>query len=476
MGNSYRWLFPFEHVAKGAKIVIYGAGNLGQAYLEQMMITGYATVVAFVDRFAEKIPSMVLPVYSPSQIHSLEFDTVVVALRGEVGYSEIHSILMEQGVREEQIVFVSERTNVPDSFFFDGIDENSDLSCGYAYEQADISIACYLLGGLGDFIIQKRFIMALVQLLPAVKIDIFVVHNTEFLELLYRDMSEIHSIIMNTGKEFERLQNRYSASFEICGGGFLKMLNLKNEYFSLDMQRKFNRLREIIEEEDYDKYRAMGLMYARRIRLGLNCYTGFRYNGIFPIRDWRVPITLNEPDECISKLRGRLYITVNGGNGDAKDEKLISKTWSKENFEKFIKLFNKAHSSIGVVQIGAKDNLKYEGAAYHFMGMSFDTAGHVLRGAIFHVDIEGGMVHFATQLGTPCIVLFGPTPVQYYGYDINTNLLAGNCHGCYGFYKDINQCAKREEVPSCMNMITPEMVFDAAENLLQHRMEKRKQK
>ena len=465
MNETYRWLFPFEHIERGSRVLIYGAGNLGQAYLKQLIMTGYANVVGVVDRFADKVPHMVVPVYKPDQINSLEFDFVAVALRGKVGYSEIHRILLEQGVQEDRIIFISERINEPSSVFLES-QSSADAIQVYAYTNNAPSVACYLLGGLGDFIIQKRFIMALCEILPKIKVDIFVVHNTEFLELLYRDMPEIHSIIMNTGKEFERLQSRYAASFEICGGGFLKIVNLKNELFPSDVQQKFNRLREIIEEEDYDKYRAMGLMYARRIRQGLNCFTGFSYNGIFPIRDWHVPITLNEPDNVVSVLCDKHYITVNGGNGDAKDGSLIAKTWSSENFERFIQLFSEEYPDVSVVQVGAADNLRFEKAAYHFMGTSFDTVGHILKNALFHVDIEGGMVHFATQLGTKCIVLFGPTPVRYYGYETNVNLLAGKCHGCYGYYTDINRCAKEEKRPSCMTAITPEMVFEAAKRLV----------
>jgi hypothetical protein len=55
--------------------------------------------------------------------------------------------------------------------------------------------------------------------------------------------------------------------------------------------------------------------------------------------------------------------------------------------------------------------------------------------------------------------LFGPTDERFYGYKQNINIKAGNCHGCYGLYTDINKCARGMEKPECMYSITPENVF-----------------
>ncbi|MBR5162824.1 MAG: hypothetical protein IKW79_02235, partial [Schwartzia sp.] len=86
---------------------------------------------------------------------------------------------------------------------------------------------------------------------------------------------------------------------------------------------------------------------------------------------------------------------------------------------------------------------------------------YVLRNAVLHVDIEGGLVHLATQLGTKCAVLFGPTPVTFFGYPQNINIVSPRCAGCHGLYEDLNHCAKEQAEPECMRSITPEMVMEA---------------
>ena len=93
------------------------------------------------------------------------------------------------------------------------------------------------------------------------------------------------------------------------------------------------------------------------------------------------------------------------------------------------------------------------------MGSDFRLAFYLLKNSIVHIDIEGGLVHIATQLGTKCVVLFGPTIKEYYGYEQNINIQAGGCHNCWGLYSDVNRCARSMEEPECMYSITPELVM-----------------
>lgn len=74
------------------------------------------------------------------------------------------------------------------------------------------------------------------------------------------------------------------------------------------------------------------------------------------------------------------------------------------------------------------------------------------------------MVHLATQLGTRCVVLFGPTPSWFYGYEQNINIVAEICKECLRLYPDWQT--------KCINMtdqnaysITPEKVY---ERLVEH--------
>ena len=72
-------------------------------------------------------------------------------------------------------------------------------------------------------------------------------------------------------------------------------------------------------------------------------------------------------------------------------------------------------------------------------------------------------MHLATALGTKCIVLFGPTPMDILGYEQNINICVDACPGCFAYVNDWNaNCLRDDHMPKCMMDIDAQMVFDAA--------------
>ena len=458
--QSYQFLFPFEKIPKGARILIYGAGNLGQDYLCQMLITNYAKVIGMVDQYAEKIPPMVVSVYKPTEIHTLEFDYVVIALRGKFGYKEIHRLLEAEGVLEEQIVYIAERDSIIPPIFLANIDI---FKKNYAFHQTTQSIACYLNGGLGDFICQKKLLMSLMKLMPNAIVDLFFIQDENFLQVIYRDCNQISNLVLNMQKEYETVKNNYALSLSIYGAGYLKVDMLKEKAFSGDLSllQKLRDLKEITDKEDYQPHLPGALMIQRNIFKGLNCYTCFSYGGIFPIQDKKISIKLlNVKSRFLDMLQHRKYITFNIGNGESADGKSIAKSWPIAYYQNFLNEFHRRYPDVVLIQIGASNAIPLKEATHHIFGKNFDFVGQVLKTAIFHLDIEGGMVHFASQLGTRCIVLYGPTQVSYFGYEQNINIHMGECQGCYSLYQDISRCARDLNPPSCMMKITPNIVLE----------------
>ena len=170
MENVYKYLFPYEKVPYGADIIIYGAGTLGQDYLRQMVITRYCNVVAMADRNYDKYPDMIVPLVSPEDIRSFQFDFIVIALRVEVGLNEIMRVLKKQGIPQEKIVCIFERSEESKSLFIEEAQDRNEL---YSYQRTRFSIAVLATGGIGDLVIQKRFLMELMKLVPECKIDIY---------------------------------------------------------------------------------------------------------------------------------------------------------------------------------------------------------------------------------------------------------------------------------------------------------------
>ena len=94
MVNQYAYLFPFESVPAGAKVVIYGAGEVGLSYLRQLLMTCYAEPVAVADRKWKQYPPLVVPYCPPDKINELKFDYVVLAMKSPAHVEGIISNLV----------------------------------------------------------------------------------------------------------------------------------------------------------------------------------------------------------------------------------------------------------------------------------------------------------------------------------------------------------------------------------------------
>lgn len=92
--NKWYPLFPFEKVEKHAKIVIYGAGVVGKAYLQQIKQSNYCEVVAVVDKNYEALEN----VYAPESLEELSFDYLVVAVLQELQAENIKADIAALGM------------------------------------------------------------------------------------------------------------------------------------------------------------------------------------------------------------------------------------------------------------------------------------------------------------------------------------------------------------------------------------------
>ena len=193
---KYKYLFPYEKIPCHSKILIYGAGSLGQDYYLQLFITKYCEVIGFVDKNYIYYQNSVVQVYSPEEIYKLQFDYIVVALRMKAAFNEIKRVLQYSGVPNEKIVAVFEREYNEINIFTD--ESAPDKSVGLiepAYKSDLESIAILATGGYGDMVIQKRLVMEIVKLLPDCGIDIYNIKSLDLLQILYTDIHNVRNII-----------------------------------------------------------------------------------------------------------------------------------------------------------------------------------------------------------------------------------------------------------------------------------------
>ena len=88
------------------KVVIYGAGVIGQNYYAQMSMYSDCEIAAWVDSRPEQYSFSYAEVKTPKVLGRLEFDCIVIAVQMERVADEISAGLAEGGIQKEKIVWM----------------------------------------------------------------------------------------------------------------------------------------------------------------------------------------------------------------------------------------------------------------------------------------------------------------------------------------------------------------------------------
>lgn len=108
--NKYSHLFVFEFVPYQSNIILYGIGNVGREYIEQIKETRYCNIMFILDKNYDKPSYGDIPVYSPAKILETNgFDVVVIAIESPRIAEEVKECLMNFGVPEKKIINCNQR-------------------------------------------------------------------------------------------------------------------------------------------------------------------------------------------------------------------------------------------------------------------------------------------------------------------------------------------------------------------------------
>lgn len=477
MKNNYTYLFPYEKIPYGSKILIYGASDVGQHYLQQMMLTKYCKVVGIIDRAYDKYPPFVVPIYPVNKVQMLSYDYIVLAFKMGEHVRTVTQALRELGVAREQIIYIEPRKTIEvlaeNSLIHAPQKHTQKHTYEYAFLRSGVSVAFRYGPGLGDAIVKKKFFSEFVRMSPDCNIDIYCPGVSGMIQSLYRNEANLNAVIDDGGALYAKMMRRYDVALNLT---FMFEIDGLHEEALLKSNPDFGRCMKAFREA-YEKYHLTNTEVVNRFvhfhrmkYLGLDYYTYPDYTGVFHITDHHVKIPLNASYErrFLALELGRQYITINYGGGVAASRKNneIAKEWPFEYLEKFARLFKEKYPAIQVVQLGTADTLRVDGVDAYIMGESLELVKYILLHSRLHIDKEGGLVHLATQLGTRCIVCFGPTQEEFFGYPENSNIKAGKCHGCHCLYDGFDVCARGMEKPECMWSITPEMVMEEVERVI----------
>lgn len=107
--RSTYFLFPFDLVAPASRIILYGAGNVGQDYEKQLNKFHRWKLVAWVDRNFESLNENI---QNPEIIKEVEFDYIVIAIANDEVSTSVKMWLLEQGVPENKVIHKISRCSV----------------------------------------------------------------------------------------------------------------------------------------------------------------------------------------------------------------------------------------------------------------------------------------------------------------------------------------------------------------------------
>lgn len=99
------YLFPFESVEYKNKIIMYGAGTVGKAYMNQILATNYAEVTLWCDSSFKDYESQEYKIANPMEIINVEYDHIVIAVKDKKTAIIILNHLIGMGVIKEKIIW-----------------------------------------------------------------------------------------------------------------------------------------------------------------------------------------------------------------------------------------------------------------------------------------------------------------------------------------------------------------------------------
>lgn len=98
-----QYLFPFSRVKSGSRVLLYGAGEVGQAFYRQLLKTQYCKEIIWQDKQYVKYSDEGLPVKCVNM--NLDVDVCVVAVQNSELAYEIKQQLIEQGMEKSKIIW-----------------------------------------------------------------------------------------------------------------------------------------------------------------------------------------------------------------------------------------------------------------------------------------------------------------------------------------------------------------------------------
>ena len=108
MGFSFRnllWIDPYwtDNIEEGARVVLYGAGDLGRKYYQQLKSCNIFTFAGCIDYGFDKIKDELLEIHEPKWILDKEYDAIVITIKNRNKAYDIRKRLEADGIESSKI-------------------------------------------------------------------------------------------------------------------------------------------------------------------------------------------------------------------------------------------------------------------------------------------------------------------------------------------------------------------------------------
>lgn len=341
----------------------------------------------------------------------------------------------------------------------------------FAFESEEVSIAFTLNYGLGDCLIAKKVFDALIELAPRCVIDIFFEQERHFVyaHAFYGDSKNLN-LILSRPELYKNVVKQYDLALWVVGNHFINLEHVNSERLHAmapELLQSVIRIHEYNQQNIYNQPVSLRDMIRARI-LKKSCFYFLSCDGALPIRDDRISVALApEYKPKFDALKLDNYITIYADIGKDRDRPK-NKTWPARYLYEFVARVRKRYPQVEIVQAGGANDVEIENADRRLLNGDLELTKYVLANSLLLIGCEGGLVHLATALGTKCVVLFGASGVDYFGYDRNINIVSDVCFPCMYTAAEWTDCLRGDREPPCMLSITPQHVCEVTCNYLKH--------
>lgn len=211
-------------------------------------------------------------------------------------------------------------------------------------------------------------------------------------------------------------------------------------------------------------------VYASSIIKGKSCLDVYDVGDDLNIgRDFTMPIRCEKNEDSVLQRYGlerKNYITFQRGGTPGSRIKESPKNWPLRYYNELIRYLKLIFPKKKLVQLGESEAMcdRMAEIDVNLLGKTdWEDLKVLLKNAWLHVDGECGMVHLRRAMhGGSSVVLFGMTPMEFYGYEGNINIRSNACpHWCARTHDLwIQRCILGSQEPACMLGLYPYEVMD----------------